>query len=131
MTDANSLEATLKNQQWVGGKTPTAADKNAFEALSKAGMVDAETHPNTFAWFALCAMFINKVLASWPTAYNTLRWDHSAEEIVSLSEDFIKDKTAVIDSVINLKDPLTFKNTIEPIVKHEYAYCWKYNNINF
>lgn len=68
MTDANSLEATLKNQQWVGGQTPTAADKDAFEALAKSGMVNAETHPNTFAWFALCAKFSDKVKATWPAA---------------------------------------------------------------
>jgi len=65
MTDANTLEATLKNQQWVGGQTPTAADKDAFEALSKAGMVNAETHPNTFAWFALVSKFSDKVKATW------------------------------------------------------------------
>ena len=65
MTDANTLEATLKNQQWVGGQTPTAADKDAFEALSKVGMVNAETHPNTFAWFALVSKFSDKVKATW------------------------------------------------------------------
>ena len=65
MTDANTLEATLKNQQWVGGQTPTSADKDAFEALSKAGMVNAETHPNVFAWFALVSKFSDKVKATW------------------------------------------------------------------
>ena len=65
MTDANTLETTLKNQQWVGGQTPTSADKDAFEALSKAGMVNAETHPNTFAWFALVSKFSDKVKATW------------------------------------------------------------------
>jgi translation elongation factor EF-1beta len=65
MTDANTLEATLKNQQWVGGQTPTSADKDAFEALSKAGMVNAETHPNVFAWFALTSKFSDKVKATW------------------------------------------------------------------
>jgi hypothetical protein len=33
MVDANTLETTLKNQQWVGGQTPTSADREAFEAL--------------------------------------------------------------------------------------------------
>lgn len=65
MTDANTLESTLKNQQWVGGQTPTSADKDAFEALSKTGMVNAETHPNTFAWFALVSKFSDKVKATW------------------------------------------------------------------
>ena len=40
--------------------------------------------------------------------HNSLRWDHTAEEIVSLTEDLIKDQTAVIDSVINLEGPRTF-----------------------
>merc|ERR1712127_740679 len=50
--DANTLEATLKNQQWVGGQAPTAADKDAFEAM-KSASPSAETHPNVFAWFCL------------------------------------------------------------------------------
>merc|ERR1711907_106053 len=45
--------------------TPTSADKDAFEALSKSGMVNAETHPNTFAWFALVSKFSDKVKATW------------------------------------------------------------------
>merc|ERR1711998_85685 len=64
--DANTLEATLKNQQWVGGQTPTAADKEAFEAVSKAGMISAETHPNVFAWFTLTSKFSDAVKNTWP-----------------------------------------------------------------
>jgi elongation factor 1-beta len=33
MTDANSIEAIVKSQQWVGGQQPTAADREAFEAV--------------------------------------------------------------------------------------------------
>merc|ERR1712216_276795 len=29
------------------------------------GMVNAETHPNTFAWFALVSKFSDKVKATW------------------------------------------------------------------
>lgn len=32
MTDVNALEATLKNQQWLGGQLPSVADKDAFVA---------------------------------------------------------------------------------------------------
>lgn len=67
MTDVNALEAKLKNQQWVGGQQPTAADKEAFEAL-KAGPVAAETHPHTFAWFCLVWKFTDAVRDSWPAA---------------------------------------------------------------
>ena len=63
--DANTLESTLKNQQWVGGQTPTAADKEAFEAL-KTTTISPETHPNVFAWFSLCFKFSDAIKATWP-----------------------------------------------------------------
>ena len=66
--DANTLEATLKNQQWVGGQTPSAADKDAFEALSKSGNISAETHPNVFAWFTLVSKFSDAVKKTWTAA---------------------------------------------------------------
>ena len=62
--DANTLEATLKNQQWVGGQAPTAADKDAFEAM-KTASPSAETHPNVFAWFCLVWKFSDAVRNSW------------------------------------------------------------------
>ena len=67
MVDANTLEATLKNQQWVGGQTPTVADKEAFEAL-KTTTLSAETHPNVFAWFSLCYKFSDAIRNSWQAA---------------------------------------------------------------
>jgi len=66
--DANTLESTLKNQQWVGGQSPSAADKDAFEALSKAGNISAETHPNVFAWFTLVSKFSDAVKKTWAAA---------------------------------------------------------------
>ena len=65
--DANALEAKLKNQQWVGGQQPTAADKEAYEAL-KQGTLSAETHPHAFAWFCLVYKFSDAVRNSWPAA---------------------------------------------------------------
>ena len=67
MVDANSIEATLKNQQWVGGQGPTVADKEAFEALASANL-SAESHPFAFAWFCLVSKFSDAVRNSWPAA---------------------------------------------------------------
>ena len=65
--DANALEAKLKNQQWVGGQQPSAADKEAYDNL-KQGTLSAETHPHAFAWFCLVYKFSDAVKASWPAA---------------------------------------------------------------
>ena len=64
MTDANTLESTLKNQQWVGGQLPSSADVEAFAAL-KDTKLSAGEHPHTFAWFALVSKFTDDVRASW------------------------------------------------------------------
>ena len=65
MVDANTLEQTLKSQQWVGGQTPTVADKEAFDGM-KGQNVSAETHPNVFAWFSLCSKFSDAIMKTWP-----------------------------------------------------------------
>ena len=65
MVDANTLETTLKNQQWVGGQSPTQEDKAAFDAM-KSQNVNAESHPNMFAWFFLCSKFSEAVMKTWP-----------------------------------------------------------------
>ena len=67
MVDANSIEATLKNQQWVGGQSPTVADNEAFQALASANL-SAESHPFAFAWFCLVSKFSDAVRNSWPAA---------------------------------------------------------------
>merc|ERR1711957_781768 len=67
MTDINTLEKKLSNQQWVGGQAPTAEDKDAFEAM-KAAAPSAETHPNVFAWFCLTWKFSDDVRKSWTAA---------------------------------------------------------------
>ena len=65
--DANTLEQTLKNQQWVGGQTPSGADTEAYEALKKTEL-SAETNPNVFAWFCLVSKFTDAVRKSWGAA---------------------------------------------------------------
>ena len=64
MVDANSLEQTLKSQQWVGGQSPSNEDKAAFDAM-KGQNISAETHPNTFAWFFLCSKFTEAIMKTW------------------------------------------------------------------
>lgn len=65
--DANTLENTLKSQQWVGGQAPTNADKDAYEAV-KSSDIKPETHPNLFAWFCLVSKFSDAVRNSWTEA---------------------------------------------------------------
>ena len=67
MVDANSIEAALKSQQWVGGQSPTVADKEAWEAVKSANL-SPETHPFAFAWFCLVSKFTDSVKDSWVAA---------------------------------------------------------------
>ena len=67
MTDANTLEGTLKNQQWVGGQLPSQADVDAFNAL-KNESISAATHPHLFAWFNLVSKFTDAVRGTWGAA---------------------------------------------------------------
>ena len=65
--DANTLEQTLKNQQWVGGQAPTQADVEAFTALQSENL-QAASHPHVFAWFCLVFKFTDAVKKTWPAA---------------------------------------------------------------
>ena len=65
--DLNTLETTLAKQQWVGGQSPSEADKATFDAL-KSGTVNAETHPHAFAWFVLVWKFTDAIRDSWKAA---------------------------------------------------------------
>ena len=67
MVDQNTLEATLKNQQWVGGQTPTNADQEAFEAVKDSDL-KPDTHPHLFAWFCLVSKFTEPIRKSWAAA---------------------------------------------------------------
>jgi Zn-dependent oligopeptidase len=59
---------------------------------------------------------------------NCLRFDHTAEQIKTLTESSIKEFTSLIDSVANLEGPRTFENTIIPIAKLDYDnYCVESN----
>jgi elongation factor 1-beta len=65
--DANTLEGTLKNQQWVGGQQPTQADVEAFETLKNENL-SAAAHPHVFAWFCLVSKFTDVVRKTWTAA---------------------------------------------------------------
>ena len=63
----DTLETTLKNQQFIGGQAPTKADYDAFLEV-KSLNISPETHPYTFGWFCLVWKFNENVMKSWPAA---------------------------------------------------------------
>ena len=62
---------------------------------------------------------------------NSLRWDHTPEEIATLTDSSLAEWTATIDGIINLKEDRTFKNTIEPIAEFEYHSSGTISNLEF
>lgn len=62
---------------------------------------------------------------------NSLRWDHTPEEIAAIADSSIPEWTATIDGIINLKEDRTFQNTIEPLAKFEYNSGSIATNIRF
>jgi len=69
MESANlaQYEKTLNDQQFLGGQQPTAADREAYEAL-KNTVPSPATHPNTFAWWVLVHRFSDAIRNSWAGA---------------------------------------------------------------
>ena len=51
---------------------------------------------------------------------NALRFDHSAEEIISLADSSIEEFTKSLEDLIKNDGPRTFENTIAPLAKFEY-----------
>ena len=62
---------------------------------------------------------------------NLLRWDHTPEEIVRLTDSSLVEWTGIVDGMINLKEARTFQNTIEPLSKFEHNCFSISNNIKF
>lgn len=60
-----------------------------------------------------------------------MRWDHTPEEIVSITDSCIAEWTAIIDGIINVKEERTFKNIMEPLAKYEYNSGSIIGNIEF
>ena len=63
---ADALEIKLAKDQWLGGAQPSAADREAIEAMPSPP--NPATHPNTFAWWCLVAKFTPTVRAQWAGA---------------------------------------------------------------
>ena len=60
----DALEARLTDAQWLGGQLPSGEDRTAWEGLN--GEVPSpDTHPNTFAWWALVSRFTADVRSGW------------------------------------------------------------------
>ena len=63
-----------------------------------------------------------------PKSPNCLRFDHTAEEIKTLTDSSIAAFTATIDTVAKLEGARTYENTIAPIAKLDYDnYCIESN----
>ena len=63
-----------------------------------------------------------------PKNPNSMRFDHTPEQIKTLTDKCIAEWTAVIDTLAKLEGPRTFENTITPIAKFDYDnYCMESN----
>lgn len=61
MVDA--IEKRLGDNMWLGGQAPGSADREEFEKLGK--VPNANSHPNTFAWYCLVSKFTDAAKAGW------------------------------------------------------------------
>ena len=63
----DALEARLADAQWLGGQLPSGEDRELW--LELGGQVPSpDTHPNTFAWWALVSRFTDDVRNGWKDA---------------------------------------------------------------
>lgn len=63
---ADALEVKLAKDQWLGGQQPSAADREAIDAMPVPP--SPLTHPNVFAWWCLVSKFLPAVRATWAGA---------------------------------------------------------------
>ena len=63
----DALEARLADAQWLGGQLPSGEDRESWAGLDGA-VPSPDTHPNTFAWWALVSRFTDDVKAGWKDA---------------------------------------------------------------
>ena len=63
----DQLETRLADAQWLGGQQPSADDRENFEAVAGTPP-SVESHPHSFAWFALVSKFTPAVRATWAAA---------------------------------------------------------------
>lgn len=63
------FDAKLKDNMFLSGNVPGAADAEALELMQKAKFVpDQAKHPNVWAWYALVVLFEAKVVGTWTKA---------------------------------------------------------------
>jgi len=60
----DSLELQLQGHQYLGGQKQCKADNDAFEEI-KSTPPRPESHPNTFAWYAIVGKFTPEIRAKW------------------------------------------------------------------
>ena len=63
----DALESRLADAQWLGGQQPSAEDCSEWEGLGGSAP-NPDTHPNTFAWWALVSRFTDEVRKGWTGA---------------------------------------------------------------
>ncbi|XP_078599822.1 thimet oligopeptidase-like [Branchiostoma floridae x Branchiostoma japonicum] len=67
-----------------------------------------------------------------PAGVNTMRWDLTAEDIVSMTDGLIAETKAVYDAVGALKpEEVTFENSLKAIADSDVAYTNLRNNLDF
>ena len=62
---------------------------------------------------------------------NELRWDHTAENIISLTESIMKESESTINQLVSNKEPRTFENTIKVLAKFESDMTRKSTQLGF
>ena len=67
----DEIEKRLIDDQWIGGKSPSAIDNKKFKALN-GQTPSAQSHPNTFAWFCLVSRFTPSCREKWTDGGNEI-----------------------------------------------------------
>ena len=57
----------MKKTEYLGGDAPALADREAYDEL-KGTLIEAKSHPHTFAWFCLIGSFAEPARQSWTAA---------------------------------------------------------------
>ena len=55
-TMADQIEQKLLTQQWLGGASPSADDRDALQTLGGQAP-NPLSHPRTFAWYSIASKF--------------------------------------------------------------------------
>lgn len=61
----DDLEKRLDGKQWLNGKAPSAADREALAQI-KSMKVSPIEYPNVFGWLSIAGKFVPAIQESWP-----------------------------------------------------------------